>query len=124
MVEIARSDAEAGVYQKEIAENQGLSFKYLDHIMHGLKVAGLIRKCGKKGGYVLTREPSQITAYDIYKAFEANLNIIECLEEGIDCPREQGCSTQEFWNNLNNLILDHYRSVTLADLANRHETMS
>lgn len=116
MVEIAMNQGTGGVYQKDISKNQDLSNKYLDHIIHGLKVAGLIRKKGKRGGYVLTREPSRITVYDINKAFEPEICIIECLHEGIQCDREKDCETKEFWSKLNNLIISHYQSVTLEDL--------
>ncbi|NLB92194.1 MAG: Rrf2 family transcriptional regulator, partial [Bacteroidales bacterium] len=56
MLEIASHPAEQGVFQKDIAENQEISIKYLDHIIRDLKVAGLLVNAkGKKSGYVLTR---------------------------------------------------------------------
>ena len=47
---------EGGTLQKEIAESQHVSIKYLDHIISSLKKAGLISNVGgKKSGYVLAR---------------------------------------------------------------------
>ncbi len=122
-MEIARNQSEEGIYQKDISKNQEISNKYLDHIIHGLKVAELIRKSGKKGGYVLAQKASEITVYDIYNAFEPNICIIECLDNGIECKREKGCEAKGFWSKLNNLIIDYYKSVTLEDLASKHESL-
>lgn len=124
MVEIARNRSNEGTYQKVISQNQGISNKYLDHIIHGLKVARLIRKSGKKGGYILTQKPSDITLYDINCAFEPSICIIECLDKDIDCDREKGCETKDFWTELNKMIIDHYKSVTLEDLVQKHEKLA
>ncbi len=116
MVEIAKYNDQGGIFQKDIAKNQDISNKYLDHIISGLKIANLVRKKDKRAGYVLTREASEITIYDINNAFEANLCIIECFENGVTCEKEGTCEVIGFWSELNNLIINHYKSVTLQDL--------
>lgn len=116
MIEIARNDSENGIYQKNIADNQEISNKYLDHIIHALKVSELIYRKGKKGGYALTRKPDQITLYDINNAFEPGICVIECLNKTVNCPRENECTARGFWSNLNNIIIDFFKSVTLKDL--------
>ena len=119
MVEIARHSPEPGIYQKDIAISQKISNKYLDHIMHALKVAGLIRKLGHKGGYVLTREAEKITILDIHNAFEPGICIIDCLDCTIKCPQELECSTKDFWGLLNNTILKLFSSNTLQSLVDQ-----
>ena len=70
MLEIAMNKEQDGVFQKDIAKNQNISIKYLDHIIHSLKASRLIVNVrGKKSGYTLTREPSEITMFDIHNAF-------------------------------------------------------
>ncbi len=120
MIEIARNESENGIHQKDISINQQISNKYLDHIIHALKVSKLIYRKGKKGGYALTRKPEQITAYDINNAFEPGICVIECLEITSTCPRENGCTARIFWNNLNSLIIDYFKAVTLKDLVENH----
>ena len=116
MIEIARNGSENGMYQKDIAINQEISNKYLDHIIHALKVSELIYRKGKKGGYALTRKPDQITVFDINNAFEPGICVIECLNRTVTCPREKGCAARGFWSNLNNLITGYFKEVTLKDL--------
>jgi Rrf2 family protein len=119
MIEIARGNPEKGVFQKDIAINQSLSIKYLDHIIHALKTARLITNTrGKKSGYILTRKPSEITIFDIHRAFEPGICIVECLSGSYQCNMIDGCQARGFWGRLNNLIYDYFRSVTLDDLIN------
>ncbi len=88
MLELALNENRGnGTLQKEIAENQDVSIKYLDHIIADLKAAGLIvNVAGKKSGYRLTRSSKQISVYDIYSAFDDELAIIDCLLVGGECP--------------------------------------
>ena len=117
MIEIARGHPDRGVFQKEIATNQLLSLKYLDHIIHALKTARLISNTkGKKSGYVLTRKPSEITVFDIHRAFEPGICLVECLSGTYNCDLIDGCKARGFWGQLNNLIHSYFNSVTLDDL--------
>lgn len=117
MIEIARDRSQEGVLQKDIALAQSLSNKYLDHIIHALKTSGLIANVkGKKSGYKLTRNPDQITIFDIHKAFEPDLCLVECLSANYQCDRRKICEAQKFWKGLNKVIAGYMKSVTLADL--------
>jgi Rrf2 family protein len=117
MLEIALSELDTGIYQKEIAKNQSISYKYLDQIISALRVAGLISKAGgQKSGYILTRKPSDITLLNIHNAFEPGICVIDCLSLNTHCKRESYCAMRGFWGELNNLIINYFKSVTLQDL--------
>ena len=117
MLEIALHGDKDGILQKEIAKNQGLSFKYLDQIISALKASDLISTVrGKKSGYKLTREPSEITMLDIHNAFEPGLSIVDCLSEHIDCPSEKNCASRNLWKGLNSHIENYLAQTTLEDL--------
>ena len=124
MLEIALSEGDEGVLQKNIAENQNISFKYLDHIITALKVAGLVTNTrGKKSGYILTRDPSEITMLDIHKAFEPGICVVDCLGCYVVCEREDICVARLFWKGLNDRIVDYFKNTTLKDLVDKHVTM-
>lgn len=117
ILEIALNNEANGIYQKEIAQNQDISYKYLDQIINALKVAGLITKAaGRKSGYVLTRAPEEITVYDVHNAFEPGICVIDCLSINFSCEREKFCSLRGFWGNLNNQIIEYFKSTTIKDL--------
>lgn len=121
MIEIALNTSLGGIFQKDIAKNQEISVRYLDHIIAALKTAGLITtERGRKSGYILTRKPEDITIYDIHKAFEPGINIVDCLAITKECERELQCASKYFWDELNTLIVDYLENNTLADMVERH----
>jgi len=119
MVEIAGGSVSQSVFQKDIARNQNLSNKYLDQIIHALKTANLIRDAkGKKSGYLLTRSPDEITIFDIHRAFEPGICLVDCLSGTFRCQREAICHERDFWKQLNSLVNCYMKSVTLEDIIN------
>jgi Rrf2 family protein len=125
MVELAMNWGGKGLFQKDISERQDISYKYLDHIVSALKARGLIVNVeGKKSGYRLSRRPEEITIYDIYKAFEAELTIVDCLSPDGRCNRDKTCSTQELWFGLNTIIIDYLKKHTLRELAEKQTKLN
>lgn len=123
MLEIALDSTESGVFQKDIAERQKISVKYLDNIIASLKTSGLIiNKRGRKSGYKLSRPPSQITMLDIFRAFEPGMTIVDCMEQGYDCQLYNTCGARSFWQGLNDKITDYFESYTLEDLIKVHKS--
>jgi len=117
MIEIALDKSGKGVFQKQIAENQEISLKYLDQIIHALRTAGLVMAVrGRKSGYILTRKPADITMLDIHNAFEPGICVIDCLSSNITCDRSNKCSARGFWGRLNNKIIDYFKAITLQDM--------
>jgi len=124
MIEIALQ-SESSVYQKDIAKKQDISFKYLDQIIKALKSSGLIVNAeGKKSGYKLGRAPHEITVFDIYKAFEPELVVVECLHDDSNCSREKLCAAHEFWNGLNHQVISYLSSTTLHNLAREQKELN
>ena len=120
MIELAMNANDSGVYQKEISERQEISFKYLDQIIASLKASGLIVNSeGRMSGYVLTMDAEKINVYDVYKAFQHELMIIDCLKGEGNCSREGKCATRDFWDGLNKLIVEYLESTSLNDLAQK-----
>ncbi|HNW50946.1 MAG TPA: Rrf2 family transcriptional regulator [Prolixibacteraceae bacterium] len=118
MVELANDANGEGIFQKDISVHQDISVKYLDHIIHSLKAAGLITSTkGKKSGYILTRKPSEISIYDIHTALENEICVIECLSSGINCTRMDECSVQPFWKGLNQVVIEYFKNTSLEEIA-------
>lgn len=125
MLEIAVNNSPHGIFQKDISKNQEISNRYLDHIIAALKVAGLITSVkGKKSGYMLTRKPSEISIYDIHKAFEPGINIVDCLAANKQCEQELKCASKRIWDELNKLIVDYLENKTLDDLIHIREEIN
>lgn len=124
ILEIALNDSENGIYQKDIAFNQNLSYKYLDHIINSLKVAGLVTKAnGRRSGYVLACKPEEITIYDIHSAFEPGVCVVDCVSENYQCQRKDICALFGFWGNLNRQFVEILKSTTLQDIMNEQSKL-
>ena len=121
MLELAlQAERGEGILQKNIAENQNVSVKYLDHIIADLKAAGLVANVGgKKSGYRLNKPADEISIYDIYRAFEKDLTIIDCLLEHGHCPRKKTCVLKDYWHGLNQTIRSSMESQNLKDLVDK-----
>ena len=104
---------------REVAENEGISLKYLEQLAHELVRDDLLKSVrGHGGGYLLTRDASEIRAGDVLRAAEGTTAPVACpaLEESGSCPREHLCSTVDFWTGLDAVIEHYVDGVTLADL--------
>ena len=125
MIELAMHWQGEGVFQKEISERQEISFKYLDQLISSLKASGLIENAdGRMSGYVLAKDPVDISMYDIYKAFEPELTIVDCLSEGGICTRSGQCAAREFWDGLNKLIIKYLEDNNLEVLAQKQKKLN
>jgi Rrf2 family protein len=106
-----------------IAEETGISLGYLEQIVSTLKERDLVESIrGAKGGYVLGREPADITALQIILATEREIAPISCSlqpEEGVCCDRVDYCPTVFLWGRLEQQLSLALGDTTLADLA-RH----
>ena len=118
MLDLARHADEGLVSQKTVAERQGISMKYLEMIVAGLKKAGLLEACrGKEGGYRLCRAPEAYSVGEIVRALEDSLAPVSCLTaEGVKCERAAACETLPMWRELDEITNAYLDGVTLKDL--------
>jgi Rrf2 family protein len=125
MVELARRGGAEPVALAEIAEHEGLPLAYLEHLVARLRRAGLVEsRRGAHGGYLLAREPAQITMAEVVEALEGRIAPIECFSSTPDgtihCVREfdaeRVCTTQILWTRVRAAILDTLQETTLAEL--------
>lgn len=120
LVDICINDNTCGVLQKDIAQRNNMSLKYLDQIISALKSAGLIyKKNGYRQGYTLTRDAETITVYDVYRAFEPELNVYPCLSCASTCPNMDKCATNNFFKDFNLELKKMLESKTIEEIKSR-----
>jgi Rrf2 family protein len=102
---------------KDIAQNQGISEKYLSLLVIELRRAGFISSVrGAGGGYKLARPPKIIMLIDVLEVMEGPLAIVECLHKTDSCPKSKHCSAQVLWGQINQQIRNVFAQYTLQDL--------
>jgi Rrf2 family protein len=117
--EVARHYGKGPITIKEIADRQGISFSYLEQILHKLGKAGLIESVrGPGGGYLLARKPSALTIGDIVRALEGPIALSHCLEPGEpgDCNQADDCVAKVVWAKVGAKIEEALDSISFDDL--------
>lgn len=118
MVDLAIRYGKETVSIKNISERYNISEYYLEQLFASLRKADLIKSIrGAQGGYVLSRDPKDITVADIIYVLEGPIEISECLEENV-CTNIDCCATRLLWERIKNSIDDVLKSTTLQDMVN------
>ena len=118
MVSFAQRGGEEYIPLKEIAEEEGISQKYLESIMTVLSKAGFVDAVhGKGGGYRLNRSPEEYTVGSILKLTEGSLSAVSCTSQGAAaCSRSECCNALPMWEKLDKMIDEFFEGITIADL--------
>ena len=107
---------------RDIAERTALPQPYLEQILLALKGAGLVRsKRGVGGGYVLARDPSEISLAQIISAVDGPIvagDFGEPHEDGA-CDHEGQCVLLAVWSEVGDRIRNQLQSLSLADMVER-----
>ena len=122
-LELATRFGDGPIMVREIAENQGISERYLEQILNTLRTSGIVKSTrGARGGYELARLPSEIMLGDIVRALEGPFDIVSCTKAR-DCGREKACATYTVWEEVKAAIEGVLDSISLEDLAERHRKL-
>lgn len=117
MMELAKRYDGTFVLLKDVAKEQDISRRYLEHIVVPIKKAGLIRsERGAHGGYILSREPSLITLEEVISAVEGPLVPVDCVAMPEICHKVDDCVTRRIWKKLGKTIRQTLAEITLADM--------
>jgi len=123
LLDLAENRNKGFIALKEIAERQKISKQYLEQIVTIINNSKILRaNRGKQGGYMLAKEPSEITVGHILRITEGNISSIACLENDVNnCKKAEDCKTLYIWKGLNKVIADFLDSVTLQDILDRYQ---
>lgn len=118
VIDLAVHSGEARSSLNDIALRRGLSEKYLERIIKGLKEKEIVKSVrGAYGGYSLERVPETLTILEILNAVEGELAPVHCLTRESECGIDCGiCPTRATWESMWNVITDSVNKITVADL--------
>ena len=108
----------------EIAEIHKISWRYLEQILNTLRISGLVISTrGAKGGYELTKAPSEITIGDIVRSLEGPFDVVSHIRAQ-DFGKVEDCVTFFVWKEVNEAIENVLNSITLEELAAQHRKVT
>ncbi len=110
---------------KEISEANRISFPYILRICAKLRASGILESVrGRKGGYVLKKDPGNISLYDIIQAVGRSTVEIRCeygKRKDLSC-YQANCISEIAWALVKLKTDELYKNIKLKDLIpNRKE---
>ena len=120
LLSIARFQKNGPVPKKIIAKEEGISPDYIEQIIVPLKNEGFcVGIRGVKGGFKLSKEPEEITVFQILRASEGMMKLVDC--EHMDCQGKDKnkCVTRPVWAGAAAVLEEYFSKITLRDLLDR-----
>lgn len=121
MLDLAIHYSEGQITLSSIAKRQEISESYLEQLLNLLKKAGLVNSSrGHQGGYILAKDPEEITLFSIVEVLEGTLSPVHCIDEAdtLECKRKDVCASKGVWEKVRNSICNALDTITLKELAN------
>ncbi|MCP5045566.1 MAG: Rrf2 family transcriptional regulator [bacterium] len=110
------------ITRRKIAQKQGISEHFLEKIFIGLQKKDIIRSIrGPGGGFILNREPGDITLWDVYTAVdEPDYHEEYCYEKAPgDCAMESLCQVKDIWFTFGKIVKESMTGITLGGISNK-----
>ena len=97
---------------KDISQKENISFNFLEKIVSQLEKAKLVKgKKGVGGGYILLKNPKNITAKDIVDVLEETIPVNCSL-----CGKKNKCISKNVWVKVDLVLSKTLKSIKLSNL--------
>ena len=118
LIDLAQRGSDGPIDLGSVAERQAIPETYLAKLVVPLRNAGIIRSArGAKGGYELSRSPSEIAVLDVVEVLEGRSSLLECTDHPELCSRSADCPTLPIWTGLEKVMRDYLEGITVGDAA-------
>ena len=119
LADMAIFQAKKPISLRDISLRQSISLQYLEQIFLQLKKNNIVKSVrGTSGGYVLSKNASNIKLSDIFSALDENVKTIGCdknSKKGCN-GRSNKCITHDLWDELDLHINAFFENKKLEDL--------
>lgn len=126
-VHLARRASDGPVTGRDIAERERLPSDYVEQILLRMRRAEIVRSTrGARGGYMLSRAPSDISVRDVIKASELTTFDLHCVSHPVNserCADSGNCSIRPVWVLLQQRIDEVLEGVKLSDLLGEEDVV-
>jgi Rrf2 family iron-sulfur cluster assembly transcriptional regulator len=117
MAHLAKNYGGESISTRVISEREDISYQLACKLMQKMNDAGLVTSTmGPKGGFTLSKDPSQINLLEIIQAVQGPLSVNKCLAEEDKCPRKDLCPLTGKMEELQDYIVNFLSDATLGDL--------
>ena len=118
IVVLAKRYGEGPITLNTICETRDLPKQYLVKLFSSLAKADIITPIrGKRGGYVMSREPKDVTLLEVIEAVEGPIQLNFCQHNPPKCDQTD-CPMRAMWGDLQDIIRGRLRGMTIRDCLN------
>ena len=115
VLELAAQDERLSV--PELAVRQSIPVRFLPQVMQALVGAGLVvAQMGRRGGYLLARDPASITLLEVIEAVEGDARRKTCVLRGVPCGADGQCAVHPVFAAAQEKLLEALDAATLASI--------
>ncbi len=119
VVYLSNAGRDVLVSRKEIAAKADIPAQFLAKIAQELAKAGIIEiRQGVRGGFILIKDPQDITLLDIVETMIGEIYLNDCVCRPGSCDASSTCSVHRVWQHARNQLRETLGSVTFDDLIN------
>lgn len=106
----------------DVSRTERIPKSFLAKIFQDLVKAGLVRSIrGAGGGFVLVKDPAQISVLEIIEAIEGKIVFQRCKQLKPDCEHVDGCALCGLFEQAQDGLKDVLLRTTLVDLIRQQE---
>lgn len=122
LIYISNNENKSAVSSKIISEELNIPYELLSKLLQKLKRNGIVKsRQGKLGGYNLSIPLKELAIYNVIRAIEENIQIVNCTHSFAtkkDCEKIDNCKVREPFFDIQNKIISIFESMTLEQLSN------
>ncbi len=122
MADLAAHQNNKPVSLTDISLRQNISQSYLEQLFSKLKKEKLVKSVrGPTGGYILEKNPNEISLSNIIFAVDEQVKTLNCKKESKrGCNgKTSKCITHDLWDDLEIHINKFFKKVSLNDVINK-----
>ena len=124
LADLAKFDPKEPISLRDISLRQGISLVYLEQLFLKLKKNKIVNSVrGKKGGYALNKNPSEINISEVLLAVEEKVKTVGCekhSKKGCN-GKSAKCITHNLWDELEEYINNFFLNKKISDLINKKD---
>ena len=124
LADLAKFDLKEPVSLRDISLRQGISLVYLEQLFLKLKKNKIVSSVrGKKGGYTLIKNASEINISEVLSAVDEKIKTVGCekhSKKGCN-GKSAKCITHNLWDELEDYINVFFEKKKLSDLVNKRD---
>jgi Rrf2 family protein len=108
----------------DVSRAERIPKSFLSKIFQDLAKAGLVRSVrGAGGGFVLVRDPSEISILEVIEAIEGKIVFQRCKQLKPECEHAGGCALCGLFEQAQDGVKDVLVRTTLFDLIRQQDTI-